>query len=159
MLHVAAGPPQAKEDRSAEIQVGEQVGSAMVQIKAGARVQLPEWLLVGFGRATHYRVAPQDKYVVADRKIARDLVANRKRTAKMVYNGSVDADEAPALSGALADLMAYGPGSQKFAAFLDGFKPTDEAGTAKKSEDALDAAALKPDRLETTWKAWVASPK
>ena len=159
MLHVAAGPPQAKEDSSAEVQVGQQVATAMLQLKAGAKIELPEWLLVGFGRATHYRVAPQDKSVVADRKLARDVVANRKRTAKMVYDGSLDVEEAPALSGALAELLAYGPGTQKFVAFVDGFKPTDEAGTATKTADALDAAGLKADRLETSWKAWVAVPR
>jgi len=153
-----AGGPAAKENFPTEAQAGQQVAVAMLRLKAGAKVPLPEWLLTGFGRATMSRVTPQDKYVIADRKLARDAVA-RKRTAKAVYTETVDADELPALAGALADMLAYRPGSTKFPEFLAGFKPTDEQGTKRTTEEALDTAGLKLDRIEAAWKVWVVNPK
>jgi hypothetical protein len=157
LLHAAVGPA-AKENFPTEAQAGQQVAIAMLRLKAGAKLPLPEWLLTGFGRATTYRVTPQDKYVIADRKLARDAVA-KKRTAKAVYTETVDADELPALAGALADMLAYGPGSTKFSELLVGFKPTDDEGTKRTTEEALDAAGLKLDRLEAAWKVWVVNPK
>jgi hypothetical protein len=157
LLHAAAGPSPSKDDFAAEAQAGQQVAAAMLQLRAGAKVPLPEWLLTGFGRATTYHVTPQDKVVLADRKVAREAVA-KKRTAKAVYSEMADADEMPALSGALADLLAYGPGTAKLSEFLAGFKP-EENVEKKTTEQALEAAGLKLDRLESAWKAWVANPK
>ena len=157
LLHAAAGPSQSKDDFPAETQAAQQVATAMLSVKAGPKVPLPEWLAMGFGRATTYRVSPQDKYVLADRKLARDAVA-KKRTAKAVYNGTVDADELPALSGALADLITTSLPGAKFADFLAAFKP-DENGEKKMTETALDAVNVKLDRLESSWKTWVANPK
>jgi len=155
--HAVAGPSQSKDEFSAEVQAGQQIGAAMVQLKAGAKVPLPDWLLTGFGRATTYHVSPQDKAVLADRKIARDALA-KKRTAKAVYTETADADEMPALSGALADLLAYGPGASKFSEFLAGFKPKENVEKMT-TEQAFDAAGLKADRLESAWKTWVVNPK
>jgi hypothetical protein len=158
LLHAVAGPSQSKDDFGPEVQAGQQVAAAMMQFKAGAKVPLPDWLLTGFGRATTYRVSPQDKVVLADRKVARDAVPKKKLTAKAVYSAMVDVDELPALSGALAELLAYGPGTGKFTDFLAGFKP-EENVERKTTEQALEAAGLKLDRLETAWKAWVSNTK
>ncbi len=155
--HVAAGPPANKDDFAVEAQAAQQVATAMLQVKAGAQLPLPDFLLTGFGRATTYHVTPTDKVVVADRKTARDAVA-KKRTAKAVYNGTVDADEFPSLAGALADMLAYGPGTSKFGEFLKGFQPEDN-GPQKTTENALEAAGLKLDKLENVWKTWVAAAK
>ncbi len=157
MLYAVAGPTASKDDFPSETQAAQQVATALLQIKAGTKVPLPDWLLTGFGRATTYRISPQDKVVLADRKVARDAVA-KKRTAKAVYNGTVDADEFAALSGALADMLAYGPGTAKFADLLAGFK-LEENVEKKTTEQALEAAGLKWDRVENTWKAWVPNPK
>jgi hypothetical protein len=157
LLHAAAGPSQSKDEFPAETQAAQQVATAMLSVKAGPKVPLPEWLMTGFGRAATYRVTPQDKFVLADRRLARDAVA-KKRTAKAVYNDSVDADEMPALSGALADLLTTSLSAAKFADFLAAFKP-DENGEKKMTEPALDVAGVKLDRLEASWKVWVANPK
>ena len=49
--------PREKGDPPVEVQAAGQVASAVLMRKAGAGTVLPSWLVAGFGRATHYRVA------------------------------------------------------------------------------------------------------
>ena len=44
-------------DPTVRVQAGQQIASAVLMRKAGAGTVLPSWLVAGFGRATHYRVA------------------------------------------------------------------------------------------------------
>jgi hypothetical protein len=151
-LHAAAQPSRAKAGPALEGQAGAAIAEALLARKAGKGTPLPGWLVAGFGRATYYRAAPADKAVQADRRQARTL--SRTRGPADVWDDKLDADEAAALRGSLADFLAYGPGSPKFPAFVAGFKP-EENMQAKSAGQALDAAGLPPDRVAASWKRWV----
>jgi len=158
VLHVAVSPPQNKWEWPAEAQAAEQVGAALLQRRAGVGTILPEWLVSGFGRATYYRTLPKHELTLADRRLAADLVAKKKKTARDIWTGPLEADEAGALGGALADFFAYGPGAPHFEKLLEGFKP-EENVEKKTMEQALDKTKINKEKVEPNWKSWVASPK
>lgn len=153
--HVAASTPRSKLDPSLEGLAGEQIAASLLQRKAGAKVPLPEWLLQGFGRATLWRTAaPTDKAVPAERKLAQALVSGKKRTARDIWNGGLDAEEAVPLRASLAEFLAYGPGHSKLPDLLAGFKP-EENQDSRTMEQALSSAGIKPEVIEARWRDWV----
>jgi hypothetical protein len=155
--HAVGGPPRAKTDPPVEWQVGEQLAAALLARKAGAKVPLPGWLPSGFGRATGYRVRPNDKAVADDRRRAAALV-RKGHTAQEIWGATLEAEDAPVLEASLADYLAYGGGQAKFAAFVEGFKP-EENQDRKTTEQALDHIKLPVDRLNAGWRAWAVSPR
>ena len=155
--HAAGGPPRAKTDPSVEGQAGEQIATAMLVKKTGTKVPLPGWLMSGFGRATGYRVRPNDKAVADDRRRAAALVKRGQRVQE-IWGTTLEAEDAPVLEASLADYLAYGSGQAKFAAFVEGFKP-EENQDSKTTEQALDHIKLPVDRLNAGWRAWAVNPK
>ena len=156
-LHVAAGPPREKTDPAVEIQAAQQVAALMLQRRAGKSTILPYWLLNGFGRATYYRVMPNNTLVKNERVFATNLIRVKKRTAMDVWNGVLDGEEPGLLDPALADFLAYGPGKMKFVTLLEGFRPG-ENEDKKTMEQALMAADLKPDLVNKTFRTWALRP-
>jgi hypothetical protein len=151
-LHGAAQPSKARGGLPLEGQAGAAVAQALLARKAGKDTPLPGWLMAGFGRATYHRAAPADKAVLADRRQARAL--SRTRGPADAWDDKLDADEAEALRGSLADFLAYGPGAPKFAAFVTAFKPGEDM-QAKTTAQALEAVELPPERVAASWKRWV----
>jgi hypothetical protein len=154
--HVAAGPSKNKKDASVEERAAEQVAAALLQRKAGKGVEIPAWLLHGFGRATSYRIAPKDAAVKKERALAAKWAPNC--TAADVWGGKLNADEGPILEASLADYLAYGPTSARFPKFVTGFKP-DENLVAKTPAQALETAGIPADSLDKGWRAWSASQR
>jgi hypothetical protein len=154
---VFVGPPPSKPMAGLETQAAEQLAAALLQRKVGAKVILPDWLLAGFGRATVWRVNPNDESTRKARQQASSLVTLKKRTAQQVWGTGLDPEEAAVLQPMLADLLAYGPGSSKFPELLAGFRP-DEGQARKTTEQALDAAGIKVPNLEQIWPAFVRNP-
>jgi hypothetical protein len=155
---VAAGPPRSKQTVNLAMHAGEQIAAALLQRKAGVKTPLPDWLMVGFGRATSWRVHPRDKATSDARREALVLVVNKQRTAQQVWSGSLEAAEATVLRPTLADLMAYGPGSSRFPAFVTGFRP-DEGQERRSTEQALEAAGIKSENLAKVWPEFVRNPR
>jgi hypothetical protein len=151
--HAAAGPARVKGDPSLEHQAAAQIAAAILQQKAGAKVPLPEWLVLGFGRATVWRVAPTDKTVIGDRRLVKSFIVGKKRTAADVWNGTLESEEAGVLRASLAEFLAYGPGAAKFPALLSGFKPA-ENQESRTIAQALESAKLDPKAIEARWGAW-----
>lgn len=151
--HVVAGPGAAKYDPTVEQQAGEQLAAALLSKRGGK--ELPDWLVAGFARATAWRAAPTG--YAAERQKARAQA--RLHTAKEVINGDLKPEVAPLLRASLADYLAYGPKAPSFIAFVEGFKPDEEANerTRKSTWDALKAVKLSADRLNTAWQIWVGS--
>ena len=157
-LLVACSPPVNKWDWPVEAQAAAEVASLMQQRRCGLSTILPDWLDAGFGRATYYRTMPKDALTLADRRQAAAVAAQKKLMAKDVWTGPLDADEAAALGGALADFFAYGPGAMQFEKLLEGFKP--EENIEKKTIDqAIDKTRINKEKIEPQWKSWVANPK
>jgi hypothetical protein len=141
---------------SVEARAGEQLAALLLTRKAGLRTPLPDWLVGGFGRATSYRVLPREKFVLNDRRQARALAA--KRQPADVWGGGLDATEADALQGSLADFLAYGPGAGRFAKFVAGFAPG-EGMTSKTTVQAMESAGIKVANVEKLWKPWAYNPR
>jgi hypothetical protein len=155
--HAVGGPPRAKADPNAEWQAGEQLATALMVKKAGAKVPLPNWLLNGFGRATGYRAKPGDKAVTEERRRTTALVKKGQKVSE-IWGGTLAADDAPVLEASLADFLAYGPGQSKFAALLAAFAP-EEGQEKKTTEQALEGVNLSVDRINARWREWAANPR
>src|SRR5262249_47025343 len=153
LAHAAASAPRAKSDLGLEHQAAAQVAAALLQHKAGAKVPLPDWLVLGFGRASAWRATPTDKAVLADRRLAKGLIAGKKRTAADVWDGTLEAEEAGVLRASLAEFLAYGPGAAKFPAIARGFKPG-ENQDSRTFLQALESAGLDPKAIEARWGPW-----
>jgi hypothetical protein len=149
-LRVAAGPPRSKQDLETDGMAGEQLAALLLARKAGVKTPLPGWLTDGFGRATYYRAVGGPR-TGTDRAKAMEWA--KTKGAKEIWGGAADAEKAPALQGSLADYLAYGPKSDKFPAFVQGFKP-EENVEKKTTEQAFEAAGLVADKVDKAWRAW-----
>ena len=105
------------------------MAAALLQRRAGKGVEIPAWLLFGFGRATSYRIAPKDAVVKKEHVLAAKWAPNW--TSADVWGGKLNADEAPILEASLADYLAYGPPSAKFPKFVTGTVAVDGVTTPK----------------------------
>jgi hypothetical protein len=152
--HVIGSPPRSKTDPGIEAQAAQQLAAALLQKKAGRKVPLPGWLVLGFGRATYARVNPLDVGVRSERARALELVARQKRTAAQVWGGELDGGESSVLGFSLADYLAYGPGASKFPAMVEAFKPENNQ-PQKTIAQVFAALNIKGDKLDSDWKMWV----
>ena len=67
-----------------------------------------------------------------ERSQAAAYVSKNKRKAADVWGANLVGDEAEYLRASLVDYMAYGPGSSKFALFVEGFRPGENMPTKTK---------------------------
>jgi hypothetical protein len=151
-LRAAAAVSTTKGAAPVEAFAGEQLASLLLIRRAGVSTNVPDWLVQGFGRASSYRVLPRDKFVLTDRKLTRVLV--RKRSASDVWGGTLEPEEVDCLQGSLTEMLAYGPGAKRFGKLLDGFKPGENVDT-KTVAQAMEAAGISPDKVNTLWKSYV----
>jgi hypothetical protein len=150
-LHAAAFAAPRKPPIPVEARAGEMLAALILQRKAGRTTALPDWLVAGFGRATSYQVSPREKFVLEELRQGKAL--RKKREASAVWGGTLETEEAESLQGSLAEFMAYGPGRNKFARFVDGFKPGENMAT-KTTAQALEEAGLTPEKVARAWKNW-----
>lgn len=150
-LHAAVCPPRAAGDLPLEGQAVAQNAAALLVRRAGVKTPVADWLVEGFGRATWHRLSPRDRVTLEDRRAASRLAG--VRSAKEIYEGLIEAREAKALRGSLADYLAYGPYASKFPALLKGFEPEENIET-KTTAQALDSAGIGWERLDKGWKTW-----
>jgi len=146
---VAACPPQTKHESAMDAQAGEQLAAAVLSKRGGDSI--PDWLVVGFGRATAWRVAPAQYY--NQRMQVKRLIKNH--TAEDVWSGKLSVEEAPLLRASFAEFLAYGPGAETFPKLVDGFKPGPN-GQAKSVLEAFKSVRLEPERINKAWLAFVA---
>jgi hypothetical protein len=155
--HVAASPPRNDADPSLEVQAAYQVARAILQKKAGARVELPEYLLMGFGRATYYRANPGSA-TGTERNRALQLV-KMGRTGNDVWGGTnLELKDMYILRASMIDFLAYGSQTlaAKFPAFVAAFAP-EENQDKKNTQQAMEAVSWKPDVIDKAWQTWVKS--
>jgi hypothetical protein len=152
--HASAAPSAAAGGPGIGQQAAEEAAAAILQRKAGNQVILPGWLMLGFGRATTWRVSPREAPTAKARAQAIDLVLTQKRSARAVWNGELTPEESLVLSPSLADMLAYGPGANRFPSFVTGFRP--EEGQERRSTDqAMEAAGIVPANVEKHWPSFV----
>jgi hypothetical protein len=156
-LHVVVGPARTRYDAPTEVRAGEGVAAVLLTRKAVKDTVLPDWLVAGFGRATHYRAAgPRDKFVQAERQ--RAALLSKKKNVGAIWGEGLEAAEAGPLRGSLVDFLAYGPGASKFAELVGGFQP-EQNMPRKTTAQALQKANVQTDRIEAGWKVWVLAPR
>lgn len=148
MLHAAAAPGGKGP---VEAKAGEMVAAAVLARKAGRGVQVPDWLLLGFGRATSYQVMPKEKFVLEDRKQAKALA--KKKEASTVWDGNLDAEEAEAMQGSVGEFFGYGPARKVLPKLLVGFQPGENMDS-KTTAQALETAGQSVERINKAWKNW-----
>jgi hypothetical protein len=156
-MFVVIGPQQDSSDPTVDVQALQQVASAMLQKRAGAKTILPHWLVNGFGRATWYRLNLKPTDINRERMTARSLFAAKKRTVQDIWNGGLEGDEPGILEPSLADFFAYGPGKMKFLALLEAFRPG-ENEEMKTIDQALQAVELKVDLISKAFKQFINLP-
>jgi hypothetical protein len=142
---VAVGPGKGKE-ATPEAQAGLELAATLLAGRAKS-VQLPDWLVEGFSRATVTQGTP----AAASRK---SQVVKLGRAARDAWNEALPTDQRPVLWAAVADYLFYGKGVANVGDFLLGFRP-DEEKPMKTGEDALAAAKLTPEKFEIGFAKWL----
>ena len=116
---------------------------------------LPEWVVVGFARATAAHAAGQ---VPGVRKKAARAVVRARVKPREAWGDNLPIAQRMNLATAIMDFMVYGGGSPKPIDFLGGFRPDDEKPT-KTADDALAAAKMTVDQFELAFVRWLGSAK
>jgi hypothetical protein len=147
--HVAAAPGKGRDAPTADAEAGYQMAAALLAARAKV-VPLPEWLVVGFGRATAAQAANAPPGV--RKRVPRELA--RRFKAADAWNDALPAELRFAVGVGVADYLFYGNGVEKPAEFLQAFRPSDEQPT-KTTADALAAVMLTPEQLETGYLRWL----
>lgn len=152
--HVAAGPGKDKNGNSVETQAGLDVAAAVLAGRAKA-APLPEWVVVGFGRATAAHAAGQSAGV--RKKAAKDLIRARLKP-RDAWNEEIPREPRMVLAQCVMDFLLYGGGAAKPIEFLGGFRGDDEKPN-KTAVDALTAANLTVDQFESAFLRWLVSSR
>lgn len=152
--HVAVGPGKDKSGNPVETQGGLEVAAAILAGRAKA-VPLPEWVVVGFGRATAAHAAGQSAGL--RKKAAKDLIRARLRP-RDAWNEEVPREQRMTLAQCVMDFLAYGGGAAKPIEFLGGFRGDDEKPN-KTGDDALAAANMTVEQFEAAFLRWLVSSR
>jgi hypothetical protein len=152
--HISAGPGRTTGTVTLEVQAGQELCAAILTGRAKA-TPLPEWVVIGFARATAAHAAGQIPGV--RKKAAKDLVRARVKPRE-AWGDNLPVGQRMTLAAAIMDFMIYGGGSPKPIDFLGGFRPDDEKPT-KTADDALAAAKMTVDQFETAFVRWLGSAK
>jgi hypothetical protein len=149
------GPPVNALDLKVEQEAANQVAQALLAQKAKAKV--PDWVILGFGRATVLRAGSPATYA-REKQAVRILVIKKKRTSREIWTGSenIKIAEAAILRGSLVDFLAYGGVTQRFPDFVTGYRVRDKKNLNPTTENAFSRADINPETLEAGWRAWLA---
>jgi hypothetical protein len=147
--HLAIGPGQGKDTVTLETQAGYQVAAAVLSARARG-APLPEWLTLGFERATAAQAANTAAGV--RKRVPRQLAGRYK--AADAWNDTLSLDQRLPLATAVADFLFYARGIAKPGSFLVAFRPDDEKPT-KTTADALEAVNLTPEQFEVAYLKWL----
>jgi hypothetical protein len=152
--HISAGPGRTTGTGTIEVQAGQELCAAILAGRAKA-TPLPDWVVIGFARATAAHAAGQAAGV--RKKGARDLVRGRVKPRE-AWGENLPYAQRITLATAIMDFLVYGGGAPKPVEFLGGFRPDDEKAT-KTADDALAATKMTVDQFETAFIRWLSSAK
>jgi|GEM_PF-258689 len=153
VLRAAGIIPPAKEGALVDHRAGELTAGLVLGRRARRATGVPEWLSQGFGRATTWKLAPQNARPLLDEKRKAALLA-RKYNGWQVLNGETAPAEAPALQASAIYYMAFvGTYASKFPKFVEGFEP-DENNNPRGLPQAFPYAKIGQDDFSSSWKTW-----
>jgi hypothetical protein len=147
--HMAIGPVQGKDAVTLETQAGNQLATAVLSARARG-APLPEWLTLGFERATAAHAA--NTVASVRKRVPRQLAGRYK--AGDAWNDTLSLDQRLPLATAVADFLFYGKGVAKPGAFVLAFRPDDEK-PMKTTADALEAVNMTPEQFELAYLKWL----
>ncbi|HEY1380212.1 MAG TPA: hypothetical protein VGF55_25645, partial [Gemmataceae bacterium] len=149
MPHLAVSPGQGKESPTAEAEAGYRVAATMLMAKAKG-TELPEWLTLGFARATAAQAVNSPAGV---RKRAARQLAGRLKPAD-AWNDMLSIEQRLPLATSVADYLFYGKGLAKPGDFLLAFRPDDDK-PMKTVWDALEAVKTTQEQFEAGYVKWL----
>ncbi len=129
----------------------------------GTTASIPEWLRVGFGRATALRAEGLTSKRYQSYRTQAKAIANGGKTGAPAAVADLWSENKPAnaeiLAASFVEYLAYGPGAENFIKLIYGFRP-DENGNNPSVAQAFEAAGWKEiAMLEKAWQKWVATGK
>jgi len=133
------------------------VAGAYLKAK-GMGASPPDWLVMGFGRATALRAeGASSKRFLAHKSAARTLAGSGGKPTELWSESKPAAAELLATS--FVDYLAYGAGAGNFPKLIISFRP-DTNGNPPAVETAFEGANWKDlPLLEAAWKKWAMTGK
>ncbi len=149
--HVAVAPGSGRDAPTADAEAGYRVAAAVLTSRARG-AELPEWLTLGFARATAAQASGTPASV--RKRAARQLAGRLK--ASDAWNDMLSIEQRLPLATSVADYLFYGKGLSNPGMFLLAFRPDDEK-PMKTAADALEAVKLSWDQFEAGYARWLRS--
>jgi len=155
--------PEGPMVRDADVQAefGSAVAEALLKQKAegkSANALLPDWLRVGFGNAIVNKMDGQAGRAGAMRLKLRSVFVKSLKNPMPAKAWDVWGADRPkefeALATSVTEYFVFGPEAERFPKMLQSYRTSDENQNPT-TEKALELLDLKPDALDTAWRAWV----
>ena len=129
----------------------------------GTTANIPDWLRIGFGKATALRAEGVNSTRYQNFKKQAKSVAVGSKGNPPAAIGDLWAENRLAntetLAASFVEYMAYGPGAENFLKLVYGFRP-DENGNPVSVAQAFEAAGWKDTAaLEKAWQKWAGTGK
>lgn len=153
VLRAAAIVGTAKEGTLGEHRVGEMVAALMIGRKAKRTSKVPDWLTMGFGRATTWKLAtPSLRPLVEEKR--RVASYSKKWNGWQVLCGDASGPDATALQASAVYYLAFGPSASKFTKFVEGFQLDDNNNT-RSLDQVIEYSGIEREAFSTGWQKWV----
>ncbi len=155
--------PEGPMVRDADVQAefGSAVAEALLKQKAegkSANAALPDWLRVGFGNAIVNKLDGQAGRAGAMRLKLRSVFVKSLKNPMPPKVWDVWGDSRPmefeALATSVTEYFVFGPEWERFPKMLQSYRTSDDNQNPTTAK-ALELLDLKPDALDTAWRAWV----
>lgn len=152
VLRAAATVGSAKEGTLGEHRAGEMVAAMMIGRKAKRTNKVPEWLSLGFGRATTWKLATPSLRPLMEEK-RRVAAYSKKWNGWQVICGEASGPDSTALQASAVYYLAFGPSAPKFTKFVEGFQLDDNNNT-RSLEQVIEFSGIEREAFSTGWQKW-----
>ena len=152
VLRAAATVGSPKEGTLGEHRAGEMVAAMMIGRKAKRTNKVPEWLTLGFGRATTWKLATPSLRPLVDEK-RRVAAYSKKWNGWQVICGEASGPDSPALQASAVYYLAFGPSASRFTKFVEGFQLDDNNNT-RSLEQVIEYSGIEREVFSTGWQKW-----
>lgn len=153
VLRAAGIAPGPKEGVIGDHRAGELVAGILLGRHAKRAESLPEWLTAAYGRATTWKLAPQNARPLIEEK-RKVALLSRQFNGWQVLSGETGPNEAAALQASGIYYMAFmGNFASKFPKFIEGYQP-DENNNTRALAQILEYAGIDRESYSSAWKSW-----
>ncbi len=153
VLRAAGLVGNSKEGTLGEHRAGEMVAAMMIGRKAKRTNKVPEWLTMGFGRATTWKLATPSLRPLLDEK-RRVAAYSKKWNGWQVICGEASGPDSLALQASAVYYLAFGPSASKFTKFVEGFQLDDNNNT-RSLDQVIEYSGIEREAFSSGWQKWV----